>query len=105
MSMFIHAGDMVRKNRVERILSNLLGELGCGHEDIESFLCLAFGLKKEITFQEFIIHLFQHLEMGLSRRDQEAFLNILNDNSSPNEALKRAAETYEQRYDDYGWPH
>lgn len=59
MAMSVLAGDLVRKDRVEAILSNVLGEQGCNGEDIELFLYPIFESKEEITFQEFISNIFK----------------------------------------------
>jgi len=56
--MSVLGGDMVRKDRVEAILSNVLGEQGCNGEDIELFLYPIFESKEEITFQNFVTYLF-----------------------------------------------
>jgi len=58
MAMSVLGGDMVRKDRVEAILSNVLGEQGCNGEDIELFLYPIFESKEEITFQNFVTYLF-----------------------------------------------
>lgn len=70
--MSILVGDTVRKDRVEAILSNMLGELGCGREDIELFLCPIFGSKEEITFQEFLIRLMLKGQILVNKYDDNS---------------------------------
>jgi hypothetical protein len=98
MAMSVLTGDVVRKDYTRTILYNRYGT-DHAHKNVNTFVNIAFGEKEEITFGEFLANLFHSIrDHQLSVRDQEALLNILEDNNPPNEALKHAAERYKERY-------
>jgi uncharacterized protein (DUF1778 family) len=105
MAITILPGDIVKK---EHVKSALAGKYGSNNQQIEQFICAVFDKREEITFQQFIIYIFQYIEFVLSERDQEALLSMLAANSEPNEALKHAlasffeeeTERYKERYSD-----
>jgi uncharacterized protein (DUF1778 family) len=97
MAVTILPGDIVKK---EQVKSALAGKYGSNNQQIEQFICAVFDKREEITFQQFIIYIFQYIEFGLSERDQEALLSMLAADGEPNEALKRAAEKYKKEYMD-----
>jgi hypothetical protein len=79
----------------------LVGEYGSNNQQIEQFACAIFDKMEEVTFQKFITRLFQYINMRqLSPRDQKMLLTILEDDSCPNEALKRTAKSYKEKYEE-----
>jgi len=79
MAVIILAGDMVKKEYVKSTLAN---EYGSNNGQINKFINGVFDGKEEITFQRFITCFFQYVNMC----------------QLSNEALKRAAKSYRERY-------